>query len=127
MSDEFKSMKSIEMAEKKNRGNSKDIKELIVNTLIMLAIALVAGGVLGFVHELTKEPIAAMAAKEKQAANRKVFLSASDFSDTILDKSAEISEFKALYPGVDITDCIEALDENGNVVISPVSEFTEEQ
>ena len=62
MSDEFKSMKSIEMAEKKNRGNSKDIKELIVNTLIMLAIALVAGGVLGFVHELTKEPIAAMAA-----------------------------------------------------------------
>ena len=115
MSDEFKSMKSIEMAAKKNKGNGKDIKELIVNTLIMLAIALVAGGVLGFVHELTKEPIAAMAAKEKQAANRKVFLSASDFSDSILDKSADISEFKALYPGVDITDCIEALDESGAV------------
>lgn len=114
MSDEFKSMKSIEQAERKNRGNSKEIKEFIINTLIMLAIALVAGGVLGFVHELTKEPIAVMAAKEKQAANRKVFLSAADFSDSV-NTGADVSEFKALYPGVDITDCIEAYDENGDL------------
>ena len=115
MSDEFKSMKSIEMAERKNKGNSKEIKEFIVNTLIMLAIALVAGGVLGFIHEITKEPIAVMAAKEKQAANRKVFLSATEFSDSIIDKSADVSALKALYPGVDITDCIKAFDENGEL------------
>ena len=115
MNDEFKSMKSIEQADRKKRSNSKEIKEFIVNTLIMIAIALVAGGVLGFVHELTKEPIAVMAAKEKAAANRKVFLSASDFSDTV-NADIDVSEFKALYPGVDITDCIQALDENGDVL-----------
>ena len=113
MSDEFKSMKSIEMAERKNKGNGKEIKEFIVNTLIMLAIALVAGGVLGFVHELTREPIAVMAAKEKQAANKKVFLSASEFSDSV-NTELDVSELKALYPGVDITDCIEAYDANGD-------------
>lgn len=113
MNDEFKSMKSIEQADRKR--NSKEIKEFIVNTLIMIAIALVAGGVLGFVHELTKEPIAVMAAKEKAAANRKVFLNASDFSDSV-NGDIDLSEFKALYSGVDITDCIEALDENGDVI-----------
>ena len=116
MTDEFKSMKSIKQSERKNRQNVKEIKEFFINTLIMLVIALAAGGILGFVHELTKDPIAAMAAKEKQAANSKVFLAASSFSDSILNTSADLTEFKALYPGVDITDCIEAYDETGAVL-----------
>lgn len=116
MNDQFKSIKAIEQSERRNRRNNKEIKEFIINTLIMIAIALVAGGVLGFVHELTKEPIATMAAREKQAANSKVFESAASFSETILDESLDLSEFEALYPGVDITDCIQALDDNGNAL-----------
>ena len=94
MNDQFKSIKAIEQSERRNRRNNKEIKEFIINTLIMIAIALVAGGVLGFVHELTKEPIATMAAREKQAANSKVFESAASFSETILDESLDLSEFE---------------------------------
>ena len=116
MNDQFKSIKAIEQSERRNRRNNKEIKEFIINTLIMIAIALVAGGVLGFVHELTKEPIATMAAREKQAANSKVFESAASFSETILDESLDLSEFETLYPGGDSTDGIQALDDNGNAL-----------
>ena len=46
MNDQFKSIKAIEQSERRNRRNNAEIKEFFINTLIMLAIALVAGGVL---------------------------------------------------------------------------------
>lgn len=120
MTDEFKSIAAIEKMErrkaKRSNRNSEEIMEFLKNTLIMLVIALVAGGVLGFVYELTKEPIATMAEKEKQAANRKVFANAESFSDSIIASIEDTSKFKAEFPGADINDCIQAFDKEGNLL-----------
>ena len=117
MSDEFKSFTEIKDDEViKNPEKKAELMELLKNTLVMLAIAVVAGGILGVVYEVTKEPIAIMEAKEKQAANQKVFMLASSFSDSI-DISGLTSEtLENDYSGVDITDCIEAYDAEGNIL-----------
>lgn len=122
MSDEFKSIAQIEKAErmqaKKNRGPllSADMSELIKNTLIMLIITLVAGGILGFVYEITKEPIAIMEQKVKDDANREVFMLASSFSDSIIDEYPVTDEWKAAFGGVDITDAIMAYDSDNQLM-----------
>lgn len=94
----------------------KEIKEFIVNTLIMAAIALVAGGILGFVYEKTKEPIAISAQKEKEAANKKVFSDAEKFSEPLPCDEALYASLKEKYPGVDITSSIEAQAMDGSVL-----------
>ena len=50
------------------------IKGLVKDTLIIFIITLIAGGLLGFVNELTKEPIALQEANAKAAACNEVFL-----------------------------------------------------
>ena len=129
MSDEFKSIAQIEKNErllaKKNKGSmfSPDFSELLKNTFIMLAITLVAGGILGVVYEVTKEPIAQMELKQKNDANRAVFMLADSFSDSILEVNPVPSEWQEAYPGVDITDVIEAYDAD-NVLLGYVIEVT---
>ncbi|MBE5886876.1 MAG: FMN-binding protein [Lachnospiraceae bacterium] len=49
------------------------MKHLIKDTLILFVITLVAGGLLGFVNELTKEPIAEYEAEKKEIACSEVF------------------------------------------------------
>ncbi|MCR5279233.1 MAG: RnfABCDGE type electron transport complex subunit G [Lachnospiraceae bacterium] len=97
---------------KERRVTKDEILELLKNTFIMLAITVIAGGILGFVYEQTKAPIAAMELRTRQNACRKVFYSASDFSDSVISEFTLADNFKELYPGVDITDCIRAFDEN---------------
>lgn len=118
MTDEFKSMPEINRLEKNKtkKVSNSELKELIKNTLIMLAIAVVAGGILGFVYELTKEPIAIMEEKERQAANTKVFMLASGFSDSLDISNMTCEELKTTYSGVDITDCMEAYDSDGSLL-----------
>lgn len=122
MSDEFKSIKKIERMEKRQGKDRKDLIEFLKNTLIMLCIAVVAGGILGLVYEVTKEPIANMAVKEKQAANRKVFADAAEFSDSMFDKedlaarSAELFDANGEAFDADVTDCISAYDASGNLL-----------
>lgn len=118
MSDEFKSIAQIEKNERMRARRSKknspsDIKEFFKNMLIMVAITLVAGGVLGFVYELTKEPIALMEEKEKSDANRQVFMLADSFSLSCFDKYPVPAEMASDYEGIDITDVIEAYDSDG--------------
>lgn len=101
--------------EKKSSGVSRaEIIALIKNTLIMLAITLVAGGILGFVYEITKDPIAQMEMKKKQEANRKVFDQAASFSDTLENIKPLMEAFQ--NDNADITNCIEAYDESGSVI-----------
>lgn len=50
------------------------IKGLIKDTLVIFVVTLIAGGLLGFVNELTKEPIAVQEANAKAAACNEVFL-----------------------------------------------------
>lgn len=119
MSDEFKSIAQIEKTErlmaKKNKGPlfSTDFGELLKNTLIMLAITLVAGGILGVVYEVTKAPIAEMELKQKNEANRSVFMLADSFSESMIESKPVTSEIKEAFSGVDITDVIEAYDSDG--------------
>ncbi len=49
------------------------MKQMIKDTLILFAITLIAGALLGFVNELTKEPIATYEAEKKAAACSEVF------------------------------------------------------
>jgi len=121
MADEFKSIAQIERQEKmrnkkKSGASNKEIIELIKNTLIMLAITIVAGGILGVVYEVTKEPIAKMEEKERTIANQSVFMLATSFSDSIIEKYPVSSEVKEKYPGFDVDDCIEAYDSDGNLM-----------
>lgn len=55
------------------------MKEMIKNTGIMLAITLIAGLVLGFIYQITKEPIAEQNARKKQEACQEVFQDAASF------------------------------------------------
>lgn len=100
-------------AKKQNFVDKKEIIEFIKNTVIMVLIALVAGGILGYVYEITKEPIAKMAFEEKQKANKKVFLSADHFEDMPLVDENLYATFKAAYPNADITSVIKALGSDG--------------
>lgn len=114
MSDVFKNLSKKEKQD--NRAGKAEILELLKNTLIMLLIAVVAGGILGLVYEVTKEPIAQMEAKEKQTANRKVFMMADHFGDNILSEDMITQELKETYSGVDITEVLEVFDASNNVM-----------
>ena len=54
------------------------MKGLLKDTFVIFLITLIAGGLLGFVNELTKEPIAIQEANAKAAACNEVFLEESE-------------------------------------------------
>lgn len=119
--DKFKSLPEIEGRgrrpgfSKEHRKITKDeVIESLRNTFIMLAITVVAGSVLGIVYEKTKDPIAVMEARTRQNACRKVFYNAAEFSDSVLEDNRPAEGFESNYPGAEITDCILALDDNGD-------------
>lgn len=59
---------------------NKDIKALLKDAAILLAITLVAGLMLGFVYEITKGPIAEQQDSVAKAAAKEVFADAADIS-----------------------------------------------
>lgn len=93
-----------------------EIIELLKNTLIMFAITLVAGGILGVVYEVTKAPIAVMEAEKRDEANKKVYPDAASFSEDILDKEAMAECLAGEYSGVEITEVLEARTSDDMVV-----------
>ncbi len=101
---------------KARKAESAEINELIKNTLIMLAIAVIAGGILGIVYEVTKAPIAEMEANTRKEALRSVFYLADSFSDSVLNDELITEEFSEKYSGVEITDCVKALDTDKNLL-----------
>ena len=115
MSDEFKSLQSIEEQNKKPSKDYSDIKEMLKNTLIMLLIALVAGGLLGVVYVVTKEPIGQMEIATKQNACRKVFPTAVSFSDNICDPAINVKEMD-IEGDIDIAEIYEAKDADNSLL-----------
>ncbi|MBR4966541.1 MAG: FMN-binding protein [Lachnospiraceae bacterium] len=104
------------------------IKGLLKDTLIIFVITLIAGGLLGFVNELTKEPIAIQEANAKAAACNEVFLEtgadgtlAEVVSLTFKPMDEEtIASSKLLlqdnYGGsIYLTEAYEAVTEDGNL------------
>lgn len=94
------------------------MNKIIKNTLILTAITLVSGFLLGIVYDITKEPIAVAQENTKQEAFRAV-LSDADFFETYEDFDAE-SAAELLsengYTADDITEIAVGKDGGGETV-----------
>ncbi|MCR4897501.1 MAG: RnfABCDGE type electron transport complex subunit G [Lachnospiraceae bacterium] len=91
----------------------KDIRIMLKEAFTLFAITLIAGLLLGFIYQLTKDPIAEQEALAVQNACRSVFSTADSFKLTDLSPSAaQAEEYKKL--GVTIGEVYEALDASGN-------------
>ena len=81
------------------------MNKIVKNTLILSAITIVAGCLLGLVYEITKAPIAQAQENAKQEAYKTVLADAAEFTvDETLDpaKAADVL-LEAGYAGDDIT------------------------
>lgn len=102
------------------------MKEMIKNTGIMLAITIVAGLILGFVYQITKEPIAAQEAKAKQEACQEVFQDAASF-ETVEIAAADAAEWnEAGFVQESIDEVMEAQDASGSLLGYVITVTTKE-
>lgn len=90
-----------------------DTKSMIKNALILFAITLVAGVLLGIVYQVTKEPIAYQQKLAQDKANQSVFASAVTFDDIELNES-KAADAVAEHTGVLIESVKEAKNESGD-------------
>lgn len=91
-------------------------KSMIKDALILFAITLAAGLLLGFVYDVTKEPIAEQKAKAKAEACRNVFAEAESF-EAMMEEDGPTAYFMA-GPDVrmDIDEVMRALDGSGQLL-----------
>lgn len=102
------------------------MKEMMKNTGIMLAITIVAGLVLGFVYQITKEPIAKQEALAKQEACQEVFQDAASFEVIEVD-STDAAEWNAAgYAQESINEVMEAKDDSGSLLGYVITVTTKE-
>jgi len=92
----------------------------IKDAIILFAITLISGLILGFVYDITKAPIAAAAKAAKNEAYAVVFPDAKDFEENDAEK-AKIAETADEISGkgfghVNIDEVVDAKDNSGNNV-----------
>ena len=94
------------------------MNKIVKNTLILTAITVVAGLLLGVVYGVTKDPIAKAQEKAKQEAFRSVLSDAETFeSDTEFDADAASALLKENgYTSDDISELAEGKDASGETV-----------
>ncbi len=93
------------------------MKKLIKDALILTAITLVAGCLLGLVYEITKEPIAQAQYNAQQEAYKTVFADADSFTDYDFDADAAVELLAANdYTDGEIEGVVAALDANGAIL-----------
>ena len=94
------------------------MNKIVKNTLILTAITVVAGLLLGVVYGVTKDPIAKAQEKAKQEAFRSVLSDAETFeSDTEFDADAASALLKENgYTSDDISEVAEGKDASGETV-----------
>ncbi|HEY9574132.1 MAG TPA: RnfABCDGE type electron transport complex subunit G [Lachnospiraceae bacterium] len=90
------------------------MKTIIKDTLILTAITLIAGALLGLVYEVTKTPIAKQKARAKEEAYMEVFKEADHF-DTLSFDEEEMDAYlvEAGYPGQSVNEIMEAKSIDG--------------
>ena len=94
-----------------------DMKKMIKDAAVLLVITVMAGLILGFVYQITKEPIAAAKEKAAKEAYQEVFPDASDFSAPLELAAPEgDTTWDTNYKNVDLGSVLEAVDESGNVL-----------
>ncbi len=93
-------------------------KSMIKDALILFAITLAAGLLLGFVYDVTKEPIAEQKAKAKAEACKNVFAEAESF-EALAGEDGPTSYFMAAGDAdlnMDIDEVMRALDGSGQLL-----------
>lgn len=94
-------------------SKNNDMKNMLKDTFVLLVITLISGLVLGFVYQLTKEPIRIQQEKAVQKACKAVFAQAESFEVLTYEPSALLAgELKE--EGVTIGTVFVALDNSGN-------------
>lgn len=92
------------------------MNQIMKNTLILMAITLVSGVLLGFVYELTKDPIAQQELLAKEKAYSEVFPDADSFR-VLEDISGEAAYLVEQGFEVEtVNEIAEACDASGNVI-----------
>ncbi|MCR5666976.1 MAG: RnfABCDGE type electron transport complex subunit G [Eubacterium sp.] len=92
-------------------------KSVVKDAMILTIITLCAGLLLGFVHEITLEPIAQANYNIQQEAYKAVFADADSFvEDEDFDATAATKVIASEYPDDDIEGLAEAQDADGNVL-----------
>ncbi len=91
------------------------MKSMLKDAVILFAITVIAGAVLGFVYDMTKAPIAEQEEKKKMEACQEVFSDASVFED--MKTSAEDMTAAVAAGGFDkssVNEVLRAKDASGN-------------
>ena len=102
------------------------MKNILKNTLILTAITLVAGILLGLVYEITKEPIALAKEAAKKEAYQQVMVDADAFDSLeLVEKAIKEVEDTVESSGCIINEVVEA-KENGETVGYVVTTTTSE-
>ena len=83
----------------KVKNENKDLSIMLKEAGILFAITIIAGLILGFVYELTKEPIAYQNVLKEQNACKAVFTQASSFTEIPQNEmpTANISSFNEIF------------------------------
>ena len=91
---------------------------IIKDTLILTLITLVAGGLLGMVYEVTKEPITQQAEKEKQEAYKAVFEDADSFEVCVEADDADLAAYLTEngFEAQTVNEVMEAKDASGETI-----------
>ena len=113
----------------REKSGSDEIRSMLHDTLVLFAITLIAGIILGFVYQITKEPIAIQEEKAKNEACMEVFADAVTFEEapeySPEDATAHFAE--AGFPGQSMSDVVRvAKDADGNVLGYVLSVTTSE-
>lgn len=93
------------------------MNKIIKDALVLTAITMISGAILGGVYELTKEPIAKQEELTKQAAYQEVLPDAVNFEEMKIagNKGVDIPA-AAGYSAQEITGAAKGLDSSGNVI-----------
>lgn len=91
---------------------------IIKDAMILTLITLVAGGVLGLVYEITKEPIAKQQEMAKQEAYKSVFEDADSFEVCVEEGDGELAAYLAEngFEAQTINEVMEAKDTSGETL-----------
>ncbi|MCR5399251.1 MAG: RnfABCDGE type electron transport complex subunit G [Lachnospiraceae bacterium] len=95
------------------------MKEMIKNAMILIAITVIAGVILGTVYEVTKGTIADRELQDKKDAYREVFADAAEFKpyeDEIMPADERYTLDEEGYGAVDIDELNAAVDASGEVL-----------
>ncbi|HIW82286.1 MAG TPA: RnfABCDGE type electron transport complex subunit G [Candidatus Acetatifactor stercoripullorum] len=94
---------------------NSDVNVMLKEAGILFAITLIAGLILGFVYELTKEPIRIQEEKAVQEACAQVFESAAQFAELPYEASEEMA-LELAETGVEIGTVFQALGADGSLM-----------